>query len=109
MVMIHRQGDIIEVDFSPSRGHEAQKRRLCIVVSNEAYNISNSTTLVCPITSAPNSHYLHFPIEPGYGVDGFLIIEQIKSFDLDARPTRLIAHYRDEHLAPILSIIRSFF
>lgn len=107
--MIYSQGDIIEVDFSPSRGHEAQKRRPCIVVSNETYNISNSTTLVCPITSAPSKHYLHFPVEQGYDIDGFIVIEQIKSFDLDARPTKLIDHYRDEHLMPVLSVIRSFF
>jgi mRNA interferase MazF len=107
--MIYRQGDIIEVDFGPSRGHVAQKRRPCIVVSTEAYNISNSTTLVCPITSVSNNHYLHFPVEQGYDIDGFIIIEQIKSFDLDARPTKLIDHYRSEHLAPILSVIRSFF
>jgi len=107
--MIYRQGDIVEVDFSPSIGHEAQKRRPCIVVSNEVYNISNSTTLVCPITSVRNSHYLHFPVEEGYGVDGFIIVEQVKSFDLDARPTRLVDHYRDEHLNPVLSTLRSFF
>ncbi|MDR2587337.1 MAG: type II toxin-antitoxin system PemK/MazF family toxin [Coriobacteriales bacterium] len=107
--MIYRQGDIIEVDFSPSKGHEAQKRRPCIVVSNEAYNISNSTTLVCPITSTSNNHYLHFPVEQGYAIDGFIVIEQIKSFDLDARPTKLVDHYRPEHLTPILTLLRSFF
>ncbi|MCL1846540.1 MAG: type II toxin-antitoxin system PemK/MazF family toxin [Coriobacteriia bacterium] len=107
--MIYSQGDIIEVDFSPSVGHEAQKRRPCIVVSNETYNISNSTTLVCPITSTQNNHYLHFPVEEGYDIAGFIIVEQVKSFDLDVRPTRLIAHYRDEHLTPILSVLRSFF
>jgi len=108
-VTIYSQGDIVEVDFSPSIGHEAQKRRPCMVVSNEAYNISNSTTLVCPITSVQNNHYLHFPMKEGYGIEGFIIVEQIKSFDLDARPTKLIGHYREEHLAPILSILRSFF
>jgi len=107
--MIYSQGDIIDVDFSPSSGHEAQKRRPCIVVSNELYNVSNCTTLVCPITSVQNNHYLHFPVEKGYDIDGFIVVEQIKSFDLDARPTKLIDHYSDEHLAPILSLLRSFF
>lgn len=37
--MVFEQGDIIEVDFDPTRGHEPQKKRPALVVS--AYGLQH--------------------------------------------------------------------
>lgn len=50
--MLFEQGDLIEVDFNPTVGHEPAKRRPALVVSAGYFNnVVSSLTVVCPITS----------------------------------------------------------
>lgn len=45
------RGDIYYADLEPSIGSEANKRRPCLIVSNDANNRAASTVTVLPITS----------------------------------------------------------
>jgi mRNA interferase MazF len=45
------RGDIYYADLDPSIGSEANKRRPCLIVSNDANNRAASTVTVLPITS----------------------------------------------------------
>ena len=47
-------GDIVTINFDPSKGHEIQKTRPAIVVSNDDYNQVTGMIAVCPITSTKN-------------------------------------------------------
>ena len=58
---IYDQGDIIEVSFDPSIGHEPQKKRPAVVVSTYDFNMRSSLTFVAPITSTFNKYPLHVP------------------------------------------------
>lgn len=55
-----RRGDVLWVDLDPVRGSEANKRRPCVVVSNDAANRAAATLTVVPCTS--NVHHL-YPFE----------------------------------------------
>ncbi|MDZ7802338.1 MAG: type II toxin-antitoxin system PemK/MazF family toxin [Trueperaceae bacterium] len=46
-----RRGDVYYADLEPSVGSEANKRRPCLIVSNDANNRAASTLTVLPITS----------------------------------------------------------
>jgi len=51
MAYIPKQGDIIKMDFNPTKGHEQQGRRPALVVSNASYNkFARGVAIVCPIT-----------------------------------------------------------
>ena len=46
--MLFEQGDLIEVNFSPTVGHEPQRRRPALVVSVGYFNnVISSLTVVC--------------------------------------------------------------
>ena len=44
-----KQGDIINLDFSPTKGHEQRGRRPALVVSNATYiKYGRGIVIVCP-------------------------------------------------------------
>ena len=76
---LYEQGDIIEVDFDPTLGHEPKKMRPALVVSVGYFNnVISSLTVVCPITSTVNGHPLH----------GCVCLEQIRAIDLSSPKRR---------------------
>ena len=107
--MIFDQGDIVEVDFDPTRGHEPAKRRPALVVSSYDFNISNSMTIVCPISTRERPFFLHEPLPDNCCVRGVVVMEQVRAIDLEARPCRLLGKLEPRALEPILECLRSFF
>lgn len=106
---IYDQGDIVEVGFDPTRGHEPAKTRPALVVSSYDFNISTSMTIVCPISSRERPFFLHEMLPGGLPVEGSVIMEQVRAIDLDARRTTLLGHLPQEQLDPILVCLRSLF
>ena len=103
-----RKGDLVEFDFSPSKGHEPAGRRPGLVVSSDEFNWSTSMTLVCPVTTRANYFPLHLKLpdelEERYGC---VALEQVRAFDMEARNPTLVAHFEDdaplmEHVARVL-------
>lgn len=107
--MIYEQGDIIEVDFDPTKGHEPSKKRPALVVSNYKFNISNSMTIVCPITSNMKPFFLHQDLPTDCDIEGTVVMEQVRALDLDARPTKKIGKLSEKEMEPILVCLSSFF
>lgn len=109
---LFRQGDIVEFDFSPSRGHEPAGRRPGLVVSNDEFNWSTSMTLVCPITTRNNGFPLHLAlpeeIDERYG---FVVVEQVRAFDLETRNAITIVHLDPDLplMRHVLTLLKSFF
>ena len=47
-----QQGDIIKMDFTPTKGHEQQGHRPAVVVSNTSFNnFARGVALVFPVTN----------------------------------------------------------
>jgi mRNA interferase MazF len=108
MVMID-QWDIIEFDFSPAIGHESQGRRPALVVSNNAFNLGTSMTLICPITSTNNGFPLHFCLPEHLDIRGYIVAEQVRAFDLQSRRVERIESLNDPELSAALAeCIKSF-
>ena len=107
--MFFAQGDIVEVDFSSALGHEPKNRRPALVVSSDEFNESTSMTLVCPITSADNGFYLHESVPPGHSVFGFVVMEQMRALDIEARHANQIGQLSKKEMEPILICLKSFF
>ena len=109
MVGIYEQGDVIEVDFNPTRGHEPAHTRPALVVSTYDFNISNSMTIVCPISSRERPFFLHEALPEGAPAEGSVIMEQIRALDLQARPSKLLGRLDKKTLHSVLVCLRSFF
>ncbi|MCL1846539.1 MAG: type II toxin-antitoxin system PemK/MazF family toxin [Coriobacteriia bacterium] len=105
------QGDVIEVDFDPTKGHEPARRRPALVVSVGFFNnVLSSLTVVCPITTAANKHPLHIEIPPENPTEGFLCIEQLRSIDISKRNcTKLDGTLDENTMSTVLEAIGGIF
>ncbi|WP_373544563.1 type II toxin-antitoxin system PemK/MazF family toxin [Chamaesiphon sp.] len=48
---IPNRGDIVYLDFNPTKGHEQRGYRPALIISPAAYSDKSSLALFCPITS----------------------------------------------------------
>ena len=99
------QGDLIEVDFNPSVGHEPAKTRPAVVVSCFGFNARSSLVAVVPVTSTDNGYPLHIPIEYG-GVKGFACVEGLRTLDLERREHRFIGYADEVAMRQIIQCVR---
>ena len=110
MMPFFNQGDIIEVNFDPTVGHEPAKRRPALVVSTDAFNMRSSMTFVSPITSTMNDYPLHVHIaDNDADVRGCVCVEQTRAVDLSARPCRRLGELSVEDMNEVLNLLGSVF
>ena len=111
--MMFEQGDFIEVNFNPTLGHEPQRLRPALVVSDSYFNnVVSSLTVVCPITSNDNRHPLHVRIREGNAVSGFVCVEALRAIDLATgkrEVSRLGSSIDEKTMAEVLEKIGAVF
>lgn len=79
-----RRGDVVWIDFDPTKGHEQSGRRPAIVVSPEKYNSVTKRALFCPITSRVKGYMF----EVSVGVEsrtGAILVDQVRTLDWNKR------------------------
>ena len=102
------QGDVIEVDFNPSVGHEPAKRRPAVVVTGYGFNSRSSLVGVVPIQMTDNKYPLHVPIDCE-GVHGFACVEMARNIDVERRGYTLIGYAGDAAMSRIMGLIRGMY
>lgn len=109
--MAFRCGDVVWADLDPSSGHEQNKRRPLIVVSNDEFNSHCNLTITVPITSSTVAYPLHIdvglvPSEGGASpIRGYAEAEQLKSLDLEARNAVRVGRIGSEGMEKIISLV----
>jgi mRNA interferase MazF len=105
-----KQGDIIWLNFSPTRGSEQSGRHPALVLSNSKFiHYTNGFAIVAPISSSDNGFPLHIKIEDNLAIKGFILTEHIRSVDLNARAYTLCDTVSDDFLKNILNIADAMF
>ncbi len=107
VALICEQGDIVSINFDPSRQHEPAGRHYAVVLSPWYINRMSSLTLLAPITSVDNGYPLHVRIAGENPIFGFIQCEAIRAMDLDVRERQqaveLIGTLDDNTLADVLA------
>lgn len=107
--MICEQGDIVSINFDPSRRHEPAGQHYAVVVSPWHINMRSSLTLLAPITSTNNAYPLHVKIATGNAVEGFVQCEALRAMDLGVRENEgaaeVVCALDDSTLASVMSCI----
>ncbi len=99
-----KQGDIIKLNFNPTKGHEQAGYRPAIVISNNFFNKKTNLAIVCPITNTEKNFPLHFKLE-NTKTKGFVLCQHIKSVDLNTRGYKFIETAPQNILNGILDIV----
>lgn len=86
---IPEAGDVVWVDFSPTKGHEQRGLRPAVVISIRAYAKVRGLCTVCPVTSQAKGYNNEVAISTKQ-VTGVVLIDQHKAIDVFARtPTKI--------------------
>ena len=75
------------VTLNPTRGHEIQKTRPCVVISPDEMNCHIGTVIVAPMTTKGRPYPSRVPVEFD-GKEGQVALDQIRTVD----KTRLVRH-----------------
>lgn len=104
------QGDIIKMNFNPTRGHEQQgHRRPAIVVSNASYNhFARGIAMVCPITNTDRGIPLQPKLDSRTATTGVIMTEQVKALDLTERDAEYIEQCPADILANVCDIVSGY-
>jgi len=102
---IPKKGDFIAVTFDPQCGHEQKGLRPALVVSNTLFNEQTGLAIVCPLTTTDRGYPFHVAVTDNPRVNGFVMVEQVKSIDYHARQAKSIGKASDALLDEVLSIL----
>ena len=102
---VPKKGDFVAVTFDPQSGHEQKGHRPALVVSNTLFNEQTGLTMVCPLTTTDRRYPFHVAVTNDPRITGFVMVEQVKSIDYQARKTKFIGKSSDEVLDMVLSIL----
>ena len=85
-----KRGDVYWVNLDPTVGSEINKRRPCVIVSNDAGNEISHRVIVAPVTSSVKQVY---PFEVKVEIqkrEGKVLLDQIRSIDKQRLCGRII-------------------
>jgi mRNA interferase MazF len=85
---VSRKGDFVTLEFRAGPGHEHLGRRPALVISNDLFNRHTGIAMVCPVTGADRGYPFHVAIPAGGRVEGFVMVEQLRSVAYRARGAR---------------------
>ena len=101
---IPKQGDIIYVDFKPTKGHEQKGFRPAVVISNNVFNINTKMIIVCPISTNEKYFPTHYHLEDTKKIYGSVLCEHIKSIDYEIRNVKFIEKASENDLLSVLML-----
>lgn len=84
---IPERGDIVWLNFNPSKGHEQAGLRPAIIVSSKKYN-QIGLALTCPITSKIKGYPFEVILKHEK-VDGAVLSDQVRTLDWQERGVKL--------------------
>ena len=102
---IPSQGDIVYVDFSPTKGHEQKGFRPAIVVSNNVFNMNTKMVMVCPITSNTKDFPTHYQLFESKKAKGAVLVEHIRSIDFEERKLKFVEKASEGDLLSTLMLL----
>jgi mRNA interferase MazF len=84
------RGDIVYLDFDPTKGHEQRGHRPAFVVSPLGYNQRSSLALFMPITKHQKGYPFEVLLPSGLNIQGVILTDQIKCLDWKARGVEFV-------------------
>ena len=104
-VYVPEKGDFITLSFDPQSGHEQKGRRPALVISNFLFNKATGLAIVCPITSTNRGIPFHLPVPASSSLTGFVMVEQVKSVDYNARKAKFVEKASSQLVEDVIAIV----
>lgn len=101
-----KQGDIIKLELSPTKGHEQSGCRPAVVVSNNDFNGIANNRIICPITSTDKGYPTHVALDNRTITHGFVMCDQIRTVTPRERDVEFIETIPDDIMDEVLDILQ---
>jgi len=101
------QGDIVSINFSPTKGREQSGERPALVISNTEYNQKSGFVLACPITSAVKPLKIRVTLDERTITQGDILCEQARIIDLQERFYRVIEAAPSDILQEVYKVVNA--
>ncbi|MCL1903967.1 MAG: type II toxin-antitoxin system PemK/MazF family toxin [Oscillospiraceae bacterium] len=98
-----KQGDIIKLDFNPTKGHEQGGYRPAVVISNDFITKITNIICVCPISNTSRDFPMHVLLDDRTETTGFIFCDHLKTVDLHARKFSFIEKLPEDILDEVLN------
>jgi len=99
MGMVIDQYEVYLVDLDPTKGHEIQKTRPCLIISPDEMNHVIGTEIIAPMTTKSHKYPTRIELEFN-GKKGWIVLDQIRTVD----KTRLLKRAGKIHKIEIVKV-----
>jgi mRNA interferase MazF len=79
LIEVPERGDIVYLDFAPTKGHEQRGHRPAFIISPRIYSQKSSLALFMPITSHTKGYPFEVALPAGLKTQGVILSDRIKS------------------------------
>lgn len=100
-------GELLLVDLEPVRGTEQKGIRPALVVSDPQMNLLTRRVIICPITRNPHPWPTKVFLPAGLGVEGAVLVDQVRSLDRSSRIIRSLGTAPQEVVADVRGKLRA--
>ena len=104
---IPKQGDIVFLDFNPTKGHEQAGMRPAVVISTNTFNQNTKMVMLCPITSNNKEFPTHYQLEDTKRVHGSVLCEHIRSIDYEIRNLKYVEKMSERDFTNVVDLMNS--
>ena len=104
---VPKQGDIIFLNFSPTKGHEQTGKRPAIVISSNVFNVNTKMVIVCPISSNNKYFPTHYLLSDTKKIHGSVLCEHIRSIDYEDRQVKFVERASDMDLVSVITLMNA--
>ena len=104
---IPKQGDIVFLDFNPTKGHEQAGMRPAVVISTNTFNQNMKMVMLCPITSNNKEFPTHYQLEDTKRVHGSVLCEHIRSIDYEIRNLKFVEQLSSNDFISVLTLLNA--
>lgn len=87
---VPERGDIVYLDFDPTKGHEQRGHRPALVISPCIYNQKSLLAIFMPITKQQKGYPFEVTLPTELQTQGVILTDQIKSLDWTARKIQFV-------------------
>ena len=104
---IPKQGDVIFLNFNPTKDHEQAGFRPAVVISNNFFNQNTKMVMVCPITSNDKYFPTHYNLEDTKNIHGAVLCEHIRSIDYESRNVKFVEKLSDNDFLSVITLLNA--
>ena len=104
---IPNQGDVVFLDFNPTKGHEQTGIRPAVVISTNTFNKNTKMVILCPITSNTKYFPTHYTLKKKKKVHGSVLCEHIRSVDYEIRNLKFVEKLSNNDFISIITLLYS--